>query len=74
MATVMNYLEGIAIGVQQGFYNDAIVRDHLEDIMRDHVSEFLAPAVVQAAGWGSNEYGRLTTLLGKWQPNNTHFR
>jgi hypothetical protein len=73
MATVLNYLEGIAIGVEQGFYNKAIVRDHLEDIMRDHVDEFLAPALAQASDWRKEDYGRLSKLLASWHPDTTYF-
>ena len=43
MSTILNYLEGIAIGVEQGFYDKNIVRDHLEIIMRGHVRNSLNP-------------------------------
>jgi hypothetical protein len=33
MKTVGNYLDGIAIGVRQGFYDEAVVRDHLEAML-----------------------------------------
>jgi hypothetical protein len=42
-STLLNYLEGIATGQAQGFYNQDIVRDHLEPIIRDHIAEFLEP-------------------------------
>jgi hypothetical protein len=39
-STLLNYCDGIAIGVAQKFYLEKIVRDHLEPIIRDHVEEF----------------------------------
>jgi hypothetical protein len=41
-STLLNYCDGIAIGVVQKFYVEKIVQDHLEPIIRDHVEEFLS--------------------------------
>jgi hypothetical protein len=41
--SILNYLEGIAIGVRQGFYNEKIVKDHLEQIIKFHIRECSVP-------------------------------
>lgn len=37
---LLNFLDAIAIGIEQGFYNREIVRDHLFRIMQDWVDLF----------------------------------
>lgn len=38
---VLNYLDGIAIGIKQGLYIEALARDHLKQIVRVHVERLL---------------------------------
>jgi hypothetical protein len=65
-ATLMNYLDGIAIGQAQGFYNKAIVRDHLEGIMKDHVGEFLSPDLASRMELDTTGFARLRALIAEW--------
>jgi hypothetical protein len=52
ISLLLNYLDGLAIGQFQGFYNKNIIRDHMESIIRDHVAEFLEPKFCQKDGTG----------------------
>jgi hypothetical protein len=36
---ILNYLDGIAIGVEQGLYIEDLVKDHLKQIVEHHVRE-----------------------------------
>lgn len=76
MSTILNYLEGIAIGVEQGFYNRKIVRDHLETIMVKHVGEFLGPPLRAVMLEGNPDYySSLEEILKSWKKRRrTYFR
>ena len=74
MTTVLNYLEGILIGVEQGFYNAKIVRDHLEPVIKDHVKEFLGEPLRTALVDKDDDYIRLERMVGIWADKPTHFQ
>ena len=38
---VLNYLDGIAIGVRQGLYIEDLAKDHLKQIVKFHVEKLL---------------------------------
>lgn len=44
---VMNYLDGIGIGVDQGLYLEPIVRDHLSPIFKHAVEKLMAAKLVK---------------------------
>jgi hypothetical protein len=69
VAAVSNYFEGMVLGSRQGFYDERIVRDHLEDIIRDHADEFLAPVMTDAMGFERDGYSRLLGALKEWKEN-----
>ncbi len=73
MSTILNYLEGIAIGLEQNFYNERVVRDHLEPIMRAHYQEFLVDFGPRA-GMDAHDFNRLRSLINRWdgQPLQFH--
>lgn len=68
MITILNYFEGIVIGIEQRFYNEDIVYDHLKPIIEDHVSEFLSePSRTAILDGQSDSYSRLTHKLDEWK-------
>jgi len=71
---VMNYLEGMAIGIEQGMYDPRIVRDHLEPIIRDHVKEFLDRDMVKRLEMESDDFSRLKRLIESWDQKPTLYR
>ncbi len=64
--TLMNYFEGIAIGRRQGFYNAAVIRDHLEFIVRDHAKEFLNPHFADKMELDISRFSNVTELIAEW--------
>jgi hypothetical protein len=67
IVTVLNYLEGIATGIAQGFYDKRIVRDHMEPIMKDHVHEFLAGPVMTKLDFKPEYFPNLVALVEAWK-------
>jgi hypothetical protein len=53
---VLNYLDGIAIGVRQGLYIENLARDHLATIVRAHITELFDK---KRAGVDTTDYIRL---------------
>jgi hypothetical protein len=43
MIAILNYFDGIAIGVQQGLYIEAIVKDQLGPVLDTHVRDWMKP-------------------------------
>ena len=62
-----NYFEGMVLGARQGFYDERIVRDHLEDIIMDHAAEFLGEPMSTQMGIHKDGYSRLLKALGEWK-------
>ena len=73
MTTILNYLEGMIIGIEQGFYKEEIVRDHMEPIIRDHVREFLSGAAREVMVDKDDNFSRLTQKLTSWTETRTRF-
>lgn len=71
LTAILNYLDGIAIGVLENFYVEDIVREHLEGIMREHVEEFLNPQISAAAEYSESDWACLMKLLQKWSGSKT---
>ncbi len=67
MTIVLNYIEHVVIGVNQGFYDEQIVKDHLETIMRDHVGEFLDPDMARRSEIDKDDYIATTEFLDRWK-------
>lgn len=71
--TILNYLDGLAIGVRQGFYDAKIVRDHLEPVIRFHVDEFLDADVARLLRIKDSDFRLLRDLVKEWDLPATHF-
>jgi hypothetical protein len=65
---VFNYLDAIAIGARQGFYDRHIIREHLESIIRFHLGELLAPETVKKMGgqYDPASWSAVADLLSEW--------
>jgi hypothetical protein len=66
VATVLNYLDGLAIGIEQGLYLEDLIKDHMEAIVQAHVDEMLSNSYVEAVGINKVHYASLTRLSTKW--------
>jgi hypothetical protein len=74
-STLLNYCDGIAIGVVQKFYVERIVKDHLEPIIRDHVREFLSDQMAPRIEIDPKSFARLVEMINRWdQPRAPSFR
>ena len=71
---MLNYLEGIATASDQGFYNEAIVRDHLEFIIKFHADEFLGSDMMKRMELDPYCYDKLKKLVTKWDDQQSRFK
>jgi hypothetical protein len=66
--TVLNFFDGIAIGIAQDLYLEELVRDHLEPIVKWYVEVYLEPVFASRMGIDPTiEYPRLIKLNQKWK-------
>ncbi len=72
---VLNYLDGIAIGLAQNLYIEPVVRDHLEGPIRDHVRDFIGDSTLRnLLEINAEDYKILTDLCTKWSQNEPKYR
>jgi hypothetical protein len=67
-STLLNYCDGIAIGVVQKFYVEKIVKDHLAPIIRDHVEEFLSVKMAPRIGIDPKSFSRFCARRQRFSP------
>jgi hypothetical protein len=73
--TVLNYLDGIAIGIYQGLYIEELARDHLQPMVEENVAEFLRGDTPGKLGLNLRDFRHLVALEGRWtQIGQPHFR
>ena len=66
--SVLNYLDGIAIGVIEGLYLEKIVKDHLGSIMASHVEDHLSsPDAKSFFEVQEKNFEHLVSLNKKWK-------
>lgn len=61
--TLLNYLESLAIGIEQGVYDSAIVNDHLGSIIQAAIEKFINIDQVP-----KEEFPALMKLYNRWFP------
>lgn len=64
---VLNYLDGIAIGVQQGLYDKKIVSQHMAPIIDDYVINILNKLPVGCTRLKMESHESLLKLWKGWQ-------
>jgi hypothetical protein len=70
---VLNFLDTIAIGVEQGLYLDPLARDHMESIVRTWTDFLLEPKAATALGIERRDYGCLVKLAKRWDQNEIYY-
>jgi type II secretory pathway pseudopilin PulG len=65
-ATILNYLDSLAIGVNQGLYIDALIKDHMAEIVRYHVANHLNDAFAAACELNRNDYLAVLAMERGW--------
>jgi len=63
MVVVLNYLDSLAVGIQQDLYIEQLLKDHLSVIVEEHVRDFLDSGLIKKEG-----YEALLSLRAKWNP------
>lgn len=64
--TVLNYLESIAIGIEQGVYDEKLAKEHMEYIVVKTYERYLGPGAAKIADLNPVNYIPLTRLYTKW--------
>ena len=64
--TVLNFLDAIAIGIEQKLYVESLARGHLEAIVKRHVSELIDSGITEAADCPRENWSRLIKLRDEW--------
>jgi hypothetical protein len=68
IATILNYLDAIAIGIDQDLYIEELAKDHLEHVVRRTVAHYIDSGMAARAGLDPTNYHRLQALAVKWAP------
>lgn len=74
IATLLNYLDSLAVGIMQGLYIEEIVRDHNGPIIRHHVAQFLVDGKPKVFGLNPDNYRPLRDLYEKWSRQEPYYR
>lgn len=72
MFTILNYLEGIAIGVEGGLYVDAIAKSYMEPIFKGYVDLYVVSGLSKRADPKKDEVGsyvKLVETCNRWGSN-----
>jgi hypothetical protein len=67
LLTVLNFLDAIAIGVQQKLYVKKLVKAHMQAIIARNVREYLLSPVGKISGCTPEFYERLLALHHEWE-------
>jgi hypothetical protein len=68
---VLNYLDGIAIGVEQGLYIEALAKDHLRAIVRGHVRGIFGSGRTIL---NEDDFEKIIAMNSKWTANETFYK
>lgn len=72
---LLNYLDGVAIGIEQGLYIDKLAKDHLKEIVEKHVAEYLEnQKLMKQIGSKVANFHRLAAMAKRWSSNGTAYR
>jgi hypothetical protein len=66
VTTVLNYLDGLAVGISQGLYINELARDHMESILKAHVSQYLGEKSPDL-GVSKDDFRMLLALAEQWR-------
>lgn len=73
--TILNYLDSIAIGIEQGLYITSLAKDHLNEILQAHVAEYLHDTkFARDAGYNVDYFKRLRKLADDWNQATTNYK
>ena len=68
VVNLLNYLDGIAIGIAQNLYIDSLARDHLQHIVEKHCEEYLKQPDLTELDVRMKDFEHLIALRERWTP------
>jgi hypothetical protein len=69
---ILNYLDGIAIGVRQGLYIESLARDHLKQIVRFYADKVLCDC--GRFGIDAHDFQFFIAMNAKWAEDEPYYR
>jgi len=70
ITNILNFLDAIAIGIDQKLYVEDLAYNHLHAIVAKHVRELIDSGVSEKAGCRRENYATLLALNDKWSERN----
>ena len=64
---LLNYLDTIAIGIQENFYEEKRAKLFLRSILTKHCDKYLDEAIISAIGLELEDFNTLAGLHQKWK-------
>jgi hypothetical protein len=75
VVTMLNYFDGIAIGIRQGLYLESLARDHLQSIIGTHIDRYLRGDEPKRLDIKPQNYSYILKLNDEWAAQTQpHFR
>lgn len=75
ITTVLNYLDGLAIGIAQGIYENTIVHDHMRFIIRSHYKKLMQPhGLLKKFGLDEDQFANFKTLAESYLKTDTQYK
>jgi len=71
---VLNFLDAIAIGIEQGLYIEDLAWDHLDAIIKRLVKRFIDSGIIERAGLEREDHQRLIDMRDRWSRSRPRFR
>jgi hypothetical protein len=66
ITTILNCLDGIALCINQGLYIEELVRDHLQNVVIEHASEYLDDGIPGKIEFEARDFPYLQALAARW--------
>jgi hypothetical protein len=71
---VLNFLDAIAIGIDQGLYIENLAWDHSDAIVKRTVHRYIDSGIIEQVGLEGEDFLRLIDLRARWQRARPKFR
>lgn len=68
IATIFNYFDMIAVGVEQGLLIDNLARDHLQNIIREYEDTYFRPDIMKTMNLDvGRDWPMLKNMCNRWR-------
>jgi len=66
MITLLNFLDAIAIGIEQDLYIEDLARKHLKSIVQRQTEQLIDSGILEKAGIRKDAFQSLLRLRDRW--------